>query len=151
MPAADEAADARERAEAGEEPLMRRTIAHRAVLATAAGAVLLASACTSPPGTPHPWEEARAGGPRELVVSFWGSPPLRGPTDYCGADYSARVSESSERVVITVHGHRNTPPPNVRVACTAIAARRDVPVMLAAPLGGRTLIDGATGETRPLS
>jgi hypothetical protein len=133
---------------------MQRTFARSARLATvaaAAGTALLTSACTSQPGAPHPWERARADGPRHLVVSLWGSPPITGPQDYCGADYSARVSESGERVVVTVYERRNQPPPNVRVFCTAIAAAREVQVTLAAPVGGRALIDGATGEVRPLS
>ena len=131
---------------------MRRTFTRpvrRATIAAVAGLVLVAAACTRPPSTAQAWERARAVGPQQLVVSFVGPPPMKGPYDPCGVEYTARVSESGERVVITVHGRGYQPP--FPAACTAIAAFREVPVALQSPLAGRTLIDGATGEARPLT
>ncbi len=75
----------------------------------------------------------------ELTVTFTGSP---GPGDKpCGADYSAEAIESATAIVVIVTEHRNPTP----VACTAIGALRTASVALAAPLGGRAVLDISQG------
>jgi hypothetical protein len=115
------------------------------------GTAFILAACTPDPGTARPWSLATEPEPGVLVVSFWGRPPRGGPTDYCGADYTGTAAETAARIVVTVYEHSNPPPPNVRIACPALAAGREVRLTLTGPVGGRTVVDGATGQVHPLS
>ena len=58
--------------------------------------------------------------------------------DTCDGNQSAQVSETDADVTITVTATAGSP----SGACV-----KDFSVTLAAPLGGRTVIDGATGKT----
>ena len=129
---------------------MRRTSIRAGSIAVLSAGALALSACAPPAGAPVAWESARAAGANTVVVELWGRPPLGGSGDFCGSDYSAAASENASRVAITVLERRN-PPPFVPVACPAIARRVELPVTLSAPVGSRTLIDGATGEPKKLS
>ena len=67
-----------------------------------------------------------------LTVWFWGSPCL-------GVDH-VDVNETPDRVSVTLY--QGTPPSLVGSACPEIAMLAAVLVALAAPLGGRTVVDG---------
>ena len=75
-------------------------------------------------------------------MSFTGIPDEPGP---CGADYRAQVSETLDRVYIRLRELPHAGPQG-GVACPAIAQLRTVTVTLAAPLGSRAVVDGATGD-----
>jgi hypothetical protein len=76
-----------------------------------------------------------------LTFRFTGAPATAGP---CGADYSGAVAESSSAVAVAVLAipHESSGGP---VACLAIGAMRTVTVSLAAPLGGRVVLN-ASGD-----
>jgi hypothetical protein len=75
---------------------------------------------------------------RTLTVQFVGAPSGTGP---CSASYSATQVASRAAVAVAVkeHAHGGT------VACAAVGYPRRVTVALAAPLGGRVLVDAASG------
>jgi hypothetical protein len=76
-------------------------------------------------------------GPGADQLSVW----LLDSTD--GSDLRALVSESEYEVVVTLRG------PRWQGAWLAMALKVDKPIQLAAPLGARHVIDGATGLRRP--
>ncbi len=83
-------------------------------------------------------------GGRELTVAFVGA-PLPGDQG-CGADYSAEAVESPEAVVVIV----TEQPHGAFEACTAVGARRTTSVKLAAPLGGRAVLEVKQGLPVPV-
>ncbi len=91
-------------------------------------------------------EAARATvGGRELTVSFTGA-PLPGDQP-CGEDYAAGAVESDLAVVVIVTRH-----PHVTLgACTADGATRSATAELAAPLGGRAVLDVVQGLPVPVT
>jgi hypothetical protein len=70
-----------------------------------------------------------------LTVAVVGAPD--GGDKLCGADYTAEAVESDTAVVVIVYEHRNTLP----AMCSDVGALRTAQVILAKPLGNRTLID----------
>jgi hypothetical protein len=70
---------------------------------------------------------------RTLTVTFWGG--------ICRT-YSASADESAKQVKVTVTGKEKKP----GRMCPAIAKRFTEKVTLDKPLGGRTVVDGATGH-----
>jgi hypothetical protein len=70
-------------------------------------------------------------------VSIW----LLDMTD--GSDLHTTVSESEHEVVVTLRG------PRWQGASVAIGITVEKRIQLAAPLGGRDVVDGATGDRRP--
>jgi hypothetical protein len=78
---------------------------------------------------------------RVLKFTFSGAPDNSGP---CGADYTGAVAESPSAVAIAVLAIPHSAP-GAPIACTAIAAMRSVTVVLAAPLGGRVVLN-ASGD-----
>jgi hypothetical protein len=86
-----------------------------------------------------------SGGGRDLTVAFVGAPePGSQP---CGEDYTAEAVESELAVVIIVTRH-----PHMTIgACSAIGASRTADVRLAAPLGGRAVLDVVQGLPVPVA
>jgi hypothetical protein len=82
---------------------------------------------------------------RTLTIGLVGGPDTPGP---CGVDYSAAAAESETAVAVAVssrtHGGPNT-------ICDLVGYGRKVVVQLAAPLGGRVLLDekGNAGTACP--
>ena len=75
---------------------------------------------------------------RTLTVQFVGAPSGTGP---CSARYRATQVASRAAVAVAVHEHAH----GGTVACAAVGHPRRVTVALAAPLGGRVLVDAASG------
>ncbi|MGW0856379.1 hypothetical protein [Streptomyces sp. NPDC002690] len=74
---------------------------------------------------------------RTLEVTFWGG--------VC-APYSASAEESRTQVRVTITEPRPTPP---GTDCVAVAEKTTLAVTLDAPLGGRTVLETASGKTVP--
>jgi hypothetical protein len=81
-------------------------------------------------------ESYRANG-RALSLRFWGG--------VCG-DYAAQADEGGTAVKVRV----TDPEPDPGRVCVALAKEQTVTVVLDRPLGGRQVVDGATGEKVPL-
>ena len=82
---------------------------------------------------------------RQLTVAFVGA-PLPGDQP-CGEDYTAEAVESDVAVVVIVTRH-----PHVTIgACTAVGAPRTATLMLAAPLGERTVLEVQQGRPVPVT
>ena len=80
-----------------------------------------------------------SGDARLVTLTFTGAPDNPGP---CGADYTAAVAESGSAVAVAVLANPHAAP-DAPIACAAIAAERSVTVNLAAPLGGRVVLNAA--------
>jgi len=105
---------------------------------------------------PPPWDpndppvglaiESASGtvGGRELMVAFVGA-PLPGD-QACGEDYTAEAVESELAVVVIVTRH----PHAAFGACRAVGAPRTAAVELAAPLGGRAVLEVQQGLPVPV-
>jgi len=78
---------------------------------------------------------------RSLTVDFvaGGNGSL---TEPCNADYEAEVEETAEEILITVYRRELVDPPDEGHACSAIGYLWGLEVVLAEPLGGRTVVDG---------
>ena len=91
------------------------------------------------PGTvdlrPQPFESAVPVGERQLAVRFWGG------VAPCSVVGRVDVDETPERVTVTVHGGRDPVPGPV--ACIEVAVYQELIVDLAAPVGGRAIVDGS--------
>jgi hypothetical protein len=107
------------------------------VLAVAAGRIF---APRVRPANGNPFvADARLGRDgRTLTVQFVGAPSGTGP---CSASYSATQATSGAAIAVAVKEHAH----GGSVACAAVGYRRHVTVVLAAPLGGRVLVDAASG------
>ena len=82
---------------------------------------------------------------RQLTVAFVGA-PLPGD-QACGEDYTAEAVESDVAVVVIVTRH-----PHVTIgACTGVGASRTASLMLAAPLGERTVLEVQQGLPVPVT
>jgi hypothetical protein len=124
--------------------------------AAASDAPQTLSAPTSPPspgGTGRPLDNPAAGvvvesvtlspDQRTLVGHFYGAPgPKSAP---CGADYTARVSETADNVILVVIADKN---PKSKM-CVAMAAARTVTAQLKAPLADRPVLS-AKSEPVPV-
>jgi hypothetical protein len=106
------------------------------VLAVAPGRIF------EPPGRPangHPFvDDARLGrGGRTLTMRFFGAASGTGP---CTASYTVTQAASGAAVAIAVKEHER----NGTAPCSAVGYPRQVTVALAAPLGGRVLVDAVS-------
>ncbi|XVU20744.1 hypothetical protein ACQPZJ_26100 [Actinoplanes sp. CA-054009] len=101
---------------------------------------------TPPPGSGGgPAAESATTSGRTLTVTVTG---LRGPaSEPCGADYSVRALESAHAVVVMVEERRHADDE----ICTMAGFTRTATVELAAPLGGRAILDVQLGAPVPLS
>ena len=84
---------------------------------------------------PRPFESAEPVGERQLAVRFWGG------VAPCSVVGRVDVVETPDRVTVTVFSGRDPRPG--RVACIELAVYQEVVVDLAAPVGGRAIVDGA--------
>lgn len=95
------------------------------------------------------WRGARLVAPQRLVVDFVGTPPatpiaLRAPRP----TYEGVAEATDATVIVTVAMHLpELPPGSYR---TGAGFRRTVVVELPEPLDGRGVVDGATGQLRPI-
>jgi hypothetical protein len=85
----------------------------------------------------------------ELTVHFVGAPG-RG-TEPCGSDYTAAGVESATAVVVIVYEHRHTGDDGLGLTCTDVGADRTARVLLAAPLGGRAVLEVREGLPIPIT
>jgi hypothetical protein len=92
------------------------------------------------PANPHPFVGSALLGRdgRTLTVEFTGAASGTGP---CTASYSLNQAASKTAVAVAVHEHAH----GGNVACAAVGYPRRVTVVLPAPLGGRVLVDAASG------
>jgi hypothetical protein len=92
-------------------------------------------------GTTAGFNGARTGATdRELVLVFTGGPD--DPSDPCWKGYVPDVREDATTVEVTIREAR--PADNPSAACRLLGHPRSIVVALAAPLGGRSLIDGGS-------
>jgi hypothetical protein len=118
------------------------------VLDPAAVLAVAPSRIFAPPARPAssaaPEMSARLGADRRtLTIRFVGAAPGTGP---CTASYSVRQDDSPAAVAVAVHEHAH----GGAVACAAVGYLRQVKVVLPAPLGGRVLVDAASGAAIPV-
>ncbi len=97
------------------------------------------------------WDGARLvfGEPERLTLYFVGGPPGR-PDDPCASAYEATAEPSDGRMTVTLRELPAPPLPPGR-ACASVGYERSVTVALSEPLRGRPVVDGATGQERPVS
>jgi hypothetical protein len=81
---------------------------------------------------------------RTLTVRFFGAASGTGP---CTAGYSVTQAASRAAVAVAVEEHAHG---DGSVLCPAVGYARHVTVALAAPLGGRVLVDAASGMAVPV-
>jgi hypothetical protein len=99
-------------------------------------------------GEPVPWDGARRDGDR-LTLYFTGARPAQAD-DPCSRAYEAVAEPTDDTMVVTVRPLAGSPLPPDH-ACTAEGYARSVTIDLPAPLRGRPIIDGASGQPRPIS
>jgi hypothetical protein len=101
-------------------------------------------------GQPVRWDGARLvrGDPERLTLYFVGSPPGP-PDDPCVRSYQATAAVSGDRMKVTVRELSAAPLPPGH-GCAAVGYERTVTIELPEPLRGRLVLDGATGEQRPV-
>jgi len=109
---------------------------------------IAASRIFPPPGRPagaHPFvTSARLGRDgRTLTVKFAGAPAGTGP---CTASYNLDQAASRTAVAVAVQEHER----DRTAVCSAVGYARQVTVTLAAPLGGRALVDAPSGLAIPV-
>jgi hypothetical protein len=75
---------------------------------------------------------------RTLTVRFTGAASGTGP---CSASYSATQAASQAAIAVAVKEHER----DATALCAAVGYPRQVTVVLEAPLGGRVLVDAASG------
>jgi hypothetical protein len=83
---------------------------------------------------PRPFDSAAPYGSSSVAVRFWGGVPECEPVG------RVDVQETATTVTITLYTGR---PPGEPQACIAIALYQELVVELSAPLGSRTIVDGA--------
>lgn len=81
---------------------------------------------------------------RTLTIRLFGAAPGTGP---CTASYSVQQAASPAAVAVAVQQHVHG---GDAVACSAVGYLRQVKVVLSAPLGGRVLVDAASGAAIPV-
>ena len=81
---------------------------------------------------------------RTLTVRFFGAPSGTGP---CSASYTLDRAFSSAAVAVAVQEHKR----DGTALCAAVGYPRRVTVALPAPLGGRVLVDAASGVAIPVT
>jgi hypothetical protein len=80
---------------------------------------------------------------RTLTIRLVGAAPGTGP---CTASYSVRQAASPAAVAVAVHEHAHG-----GAACFSMGYLRQVKLVLPAPLGGRVLVDAASGAAIPVT
>lgn len=146
--------------------LARRTAGVGAVAVLLAGVVVVASllpergprpAATGPTaaGVPDgvvPWSDARSSGnPGELVVTVQAGVGARSrPSDPCWEGYQPEARAEADRMVVTIRRFRSRATLPAGQGCAAVGVLWNVTVSLPEDLRGRPLVDGATGQRRPL-
>jgi hypothetical protein len=114
-----------------------------AVLAVAPSRIFAPPA--GPASSASPDMSARLGADqRTLTIRLAGVAPGAGP---CTASYSVRQAASPAAVAVAVHEHAH----GGVVACASVGYLRQVKVVLPAPLGGRVLVDAASGAAIPVT
>jgi hypothetical protein len=96
------------------------------------------------------WDGARLvrGTPERLTLYFTGGPP--GPPDQpCARTYQATATPGADKMTVTVR-ELPAPPLPPGHGCADVGYGRTVAVELPEPLGGRRVVDGATGKERPV-
>jgi hypothetical protein len=99
------------------------------------------------------WSGGRGGdGPRQLSVTVLAGAGVGGqPSDPCWEGYRSEARSEPDRVVVTVHRFRSRVPPAKGRGCAAIGRIWNVTVPLPDQLGGRPVVDGATGQPKPIA
>jgi hypothetical protein len=98
----------------------------------------------------QPWTAARLDGSgQQLVVYFTGGGPPDAPISPCSPRYQGRAAVTGTTMTVTVDALARAPLPS-QVICGAVGYERSVAVGLPEPLGGRSVVDGATGKVRPV-
>jgi hypothetical protein len=100
-----------------------------------------------------PWSGGREGdGPQELSVTVLAGGGVGGrPSDPCWEGYQSEARSEPDRVVVTVHRFRSRVPLAKDHACARIGRTWNVVVPLPDELGGRPVVDGATGQPKPVA
>lgn len=98
----------------------------------------------------QPWMGARleASGQR-LVVHLIGGGPPHAPVSPCVPKYEGMAAVTGATMTVTVEALAPPPLPSV-LFCNHVGFERTVAVVLPEPLRGRPVVDGATGERRPV-
>jgi hypothetical protein len=146
--------------------LARRTAGVGAVAVLLAGVVAVAAllpergqrpAATGPTaaGVPDgvvPWSDARPSeNPGELVVTVQAGVGARSrPSDPCWEGYQPEARAEADRMVVTIRRFRSRATLPAGQGCAAVGVLWNVTVSLPEDLRGRPLVDGATGQRRPL-
>ena len=98
-----------------------------------------------------PWKGARVlGGPRQLTVTVDGGGGAPSPSDPCWEGYRPEARSEPDRMVVTVHRFRSGATPAEGHGCAAIGRSWNITVSLPDDLGGRPVVDGATGQAKPV-
>lgn len=100
-----------------------------------------------------PWSGGREGdGPRELLVTVQAGGGVGGrPSDPCWQGYQSEARSEPDRVVVTIHRFRSKAPLAKDHRCATIRRIWNVTVPLPDQLGGRPVVDGATGQPKPIA
>jgi hypothetical protein len=114
-----------------------------AVLAVAPSRIFTQPAGAASTASPAMSARLAADG-RTLTVRLVGAAPGTGP---CTASYTMRQAASPAAVAVTVQEHAH----GGAVACSTVGYLRQVRVVLPARLGGRVLVDAATGAAIPVT
>jgi hypothetical protein len=96
------------------------------------------------------WTAARLDGSgQQLVVHFTGGGPPEAPISPCSPKYQGRAAVTGATMTVTVDALARAPLPS-QVICALVGYERSVAVVLPEPLRGRSVVDGATGQVRPV-
>jgi hypothetical protein len=127
-------------------------VVRRRAAALVVATVGLLAACSVPGGTGdgssarpplHAFDTYRTlDGGSVVQVSFTGFPDESGP---CRAEYRAEASETSQRVYVQVQTLR-VPGEQALPLCQRTLGPRTASVSLRSPMGGRAVVDAATGQ-----
>jgi hypothetical protein len=109
----------------------------------------------APGGVPDgvvPWSDARpSGNPGALVVTVQAGVGARSrPSNPCWEGYQPEARAEADRMVVTVRRFRSRATLPQGHGCAAVGTLWNVTVSLPEDLRGRPLVDGATGQRRPL-
>jgi hypothetical protein len=98
------------------------------------------------------WSDARpSGNPGELVVTVQAGVGARShPSDPCWEGYQPEARAEAGRMVVTIQRFRSRATLPQGQGCAAVGVLWNVTVSLPEDLRGRPLVDGATGQRRPL-
>jgi hypothetical protein len=99
-----------------------------------------------------PWSDARfSGNPGELVVTVQAGVGARSrPSDPCWQGYQPEARAEADRMVVTIRRFRSRATLPQGHGCAAVGVLWNLTVSLPEDLRGRPLVDGTTGQRRPL-